>query len=87
MLVVRFLAGPAGSWMKNSPGDRVVPREKKHRHRAERRAALPSGVEEVHGGGTSIRDESVCHAIVVFCQVFQLSALSSSDESLCQFAG
>ena len=74
--------------MKNSPGARAVPREKKHRHRAVRESSLPSGVEEAHGGGTSHRDASVGHERVgLWYQVFQLNALSSSDESLCQFEG
>ena len=45
-------------------------------------------VEEVHGGGTRHRDASVCHErVCLWYQVFQLNALSSSDESLCQFDG
>jgi len=62
MLVIRSWCG---SLMKNSPGDREVPGEKKHRHRAEE-SSLPSGVEEVHGGGTRHRDASVCHERVLF---------------------
>ena len=53
----------------------------------ERRAALPSDVEEVHGGGTSKRDACVRHGKGLRDQVFQLSALSSSDERLCQLDG
>jgi hypothetical protein len=84
MLVTRSWCG---SLMKNSPGDREVPGEKRHRHRAEE-SSLPSGVEEVHGGGTRHRDASVCHEhVCLWYQVFQLNALSSSDESLCQFDG
>ena len=74
--------------MENSPGDREVPGEKKHRHRAREESSLPSGVEEVHGGGTKDRDASVGHERGgLWYQVFQLNALSSSDESLCQFDG
>ena len=75
-----------GSGMKESPGTSSVPGEKKHRHRAVRGEQLPSGVEEVRGGGTWNRDEHPSR-VGGFDQVFRLSALSSSDERLCQFEG
>ena len=50
-------------------------------------SVLPSGVEEVRGSGTWERDEWVRHARSIMGQVFQLNALSSSDESLNQLLG
>ena len=53
--------------MKKIPGTEEVPGEKSTATVRREESSLPSGVEEVHGGGTSKRDAYVRHG--KFCEI------------------